>query len=406
MAATTSPDMDEISRLVDTVFHLNNHLIAERDALVKDLGLTSARWQVLEALDRDPAHPTVSQIARRLGLSRQAVQRIVNDLVKIDMLELHPDDNDKRSQKISITIIGQTAIYNASRLHQIWCADFNSRLYGVPVDIATRILSSLNNTEKDKVINLNTPKSAPDQAGLLPLNRRASKPPRAFEGVQQHILGMIREGSLVTGSKLPSERDLASALGLGRSAIREALRSLEMAGVLRFERGAQGGAFVKESSSDGITSSIRSMLILERLRLTDLLDVRATLLGQCARLGTELGTEEDFKLLENNIDELEDSILNYDSQIKSILPAVEFYRLAARTSHNPLLVLLVDAIAELVSEMLATLGSWPRMDSITSRHEMVAAMREGRADDAERVIRLHSQETNKLLIAYGRNLAM
>ena len=98
--------MDEISRLVDAVFRLNNHLLAERDALVKNLGLTSARWQVLEALDRDPAHPTVSHIARKLGLSRQAVQRIVNDLVKIDMVALTPDKNDKRSYIVTVSETG------------------------------------------------------------------------------------------------------------------------------------------------------------------------------------------------------------------------------------------------------------------------------------------------------------
>ena len=398
--------MDEISRLVDAVFRLNNHLLAERDALVKNLGLTSARWQVLEALDRDPAHPTVSHIARKLGLSRQAVQRIVNDLVKIDMVALTPDKNDKRSYIVTVSETGKVAIGHANKVYQNWCANFLDRMHGVPAEIATRILSSIYNYDKNIPENRASTKNSVDTGGSVSHIRPASKPPRAFEGVQKHILSMIREGSLVTGSKLPAERDLATELGLGRSAIREALRSLEMAGVLRFERGAQGGAFVKESSSDGITASIRSMLILERLRLTDLLDVRATLLGQCARLGTELGTEEDFKALEQNIDELENSILNYNSQFKSIEPAVEFYRLAARASHNPLMVLLVDSIADLVSEMLATLGNWPRMDSITSRREMVAAMREGRADDAERVIRMHSHETNKLLIAYGKNLVM
>jgi len=406
MPTTTPPDMDEISRLVDAVFHLNNHLLAERDALVKDFGLTSARWQVLEALDRDPAQPTVSHIARKLGLSRQAVQRIVNDLVKIEMVRLLPDKNDKRSQIITILENGKVAIDRANKEYRNWCANFTERMHGVPAEIATRILLSIYNYDKNSTDHPPSSKNSVDTGRSVSHIRQASKPPRAFEGVQKHILGMIREGSLVTGSKLPAERDLATELGLGRSAIREALRSLEMAGVLRFERGAQGGAFVKESSSDGITASIRSMLILERLRLTDLLDVRATLLGQCARLGTELGTEEDFRALEKNIDDLENSILNYKSLVKSIEPAVEFYRLAARASHNPLMVLLVDAIAELISEMLATLGNWPRMDSITSRREMVAAMREGRADDAERVIRMHSKETNKLLIAYGKNLAV
>lgn len=170
-----------------------------------------------------------------------------------------------------------------------------------------------------------------------------------------------------------------------------------MTGLLSFKRGVGGGAFVKESGSDGIEASIRSMLILGRLPLNDLLEVRASLLGQCARLGARRGTKQDFARLDRNIDELERCIEVFNNQVLAIDPAVEFYRLAARASHNRLMILLVDAVAGLVAEMLKDLEHRPRMDSVTARRDMVAAMREGRADDAARVISQHSQDTNRLL---------
>jgi len=233
----------------------------------------------------------------------------------------------------------------------------------------------------------------------------ATRPPedaasasRTFENVQDHILDQIRVGKVTSGDRLPPERELASSLGVGRAAVREALRSLEISGILRFKRGVGGGAFVRESGSEGIETSIRSMLILGRLPLTDLLEVRASLLGQCARLGAERGTEQDFDRLDRNIDELEQCISTFNNQALAIKPATEFYRLAARSSHNPLMILLVDAIADLVAEMLTKLDHRPPMDSVTARRTMVAAMREGRADDAARVIRLHSHDTNRLLL--------
>ncbi|MEY4500310.1 MAG: hypothetical protein RIS52_200, partial [Pseudomonadota bacterium] len=131
--------------------------------------------------------------------------------------------------------------------------------------------------------------------------------------------------------------------------------------------------------------------------LTDLLEVRASLLAQCARLGAKLGTKQDFERLDKNIDELERCIATYKNQVAAIEPATQFYRLAARSSHNSLMILLVDAIADLVAEMLTELEHRPRKDSVTARREMVAAMREGRADDAARVIRVHSYNTNRLL---------
>jgi len=228
---------------------------------------------------------------------------------------------------------------------------------------------------------------------------------RTFENVQNHILDRIRKGDLKSGDRLPPERELASSLGVGRSAVREALRSLEMSGILSFKRGVGGGAFVRESGSEGIEASIRSMLILGRLPLTALLEVRASLLGQCARLGAQRGNKQDFARLDRNIDELERCIATYKDQSAAIAPATEFYRLAARASHNPLMILLVDALADLVAEMLSELKHRPRIDSVTARREMVAAMREGRADDAARVIRTHSYDTNRLLLRSKRPFA-
>jgi GntR family transcriptional regulator, transcriptional repressor for pyruvate dehydrogenase complex len=177
-----------------------------------------------------------------------------------------------------------------------------------------------------------------------------------------------------------------------------------MSGVLRFERGVNGGAFVRETGSDGMARSIRNMLILGRLPLTDLLEVRASLLGQCARLATDRATADDLDRLESNIDELEKIIAMSDDQMASIRPATDFYRLAARAAHNPLMVMLVDAMADLVAEMLESLPHQPRLDAIIARRQMVAAMRAGQSDEAERVIRLHSHDTNQLLQKYDETL--
>ena len=126
--------------------------------------------------------------------------------------------------------------------------------------------------------------------------------------------------------------------------------------------------------------------------------MRASLLGQCARLGAQRGTSQDFVRLDRNIDELERCVRTFKDQVAAIAPATEFYRLAARSTHKRLMVLLVDAIADLVAEMLTEIKHRPRMDSVTARRKMVAAMREGRADDATRVIRSHAYGTNRLLL--------
>lgn len=406
MVNEVAPDSENFATLIDTAFRLSNALIMKRDNLVHDLGLTSARWQVLDAIHRSAPVAMASQVARLLGLSRQGVQRIVHDLERLGMLTSQQDPHDKRGHTIALSKKGIDALVEAGRRQVEWGNSFKARDGAEGKNEAAAMQRALGS-----VLGATLP--APRGAeGLAQGTSAASaiqgtpKPVRAFENVQAHILGQIRSGQLQTGSKLPAERELAASLGVGRSAVREALRSLEISGVLRFERGAQGGAFVRESGPDGIAASIRAMLTLGRLPLTDLLEVRASLLGQCARLGTDRATAEDFDRLDRNIDELEFRIATIHDQMASIAPATDFYRLAARAAHNPLMVLLVDAMADLVGEMLASLHHWPRVDAvaISARRQMVAAMRDGRADDAEQVIRQHSRDTNQLLLEYEKSL--
>src|SRR5260370_16676944 len=82
-----SPEGTALTSLILAVFRLNGRLIAEGDRLVGSLGLTSARWQVLGALALAGAGQTVPDIARAMGLTRQSVQRVANELVEAGLLE-------------------------------------------------------------------------------------------------------------------------------------------------------------------------------------------------------------------------------------------------------------------------------------------------------------------------------
>jgi DNA-binding MarR family transcriptional regulator len=69
-----------VTALILETFRLNGRLLAAGDALVGGLGLTSARWQVLGAIAAAQVPLSVAQIARAMGLTRQAVQRLANDM--------------------------------------------------------------------------------------------------------------------------------------------------------------------------------------------------------------------------------------------------------------------------------------------------------------------------------------
>src|SRR5258705_7272758 len=105
--------------------------------------------------------------------------------------------------------------------------------------------------------NKSSPHRSPDVRWRdpAPVQRAAVSPaPLKFQPIQvrrtfDEICGRIREqlalGVLKPGDKLPRERDLAEQLGVSRSVLREALRSLEMAGLLRFQKGGKGRALIQ-----------------------------------------------------------------------------------------------------------------------------------------------------------------
>ena len=80
---TTYTGGEALTDLVLAVFRLNGRLLAAGDHLVSDLGLTSARWQVLGAIALAPSPQPVAWLARSMGLNRQGVQRIVNEMRRI-----------------------------------------------------------------------------------------------------------------------------------------------------------------------------------------------------------------------------------------------------------------------------------------------------------------------------------
>lgn len=119
-----SPDPDRLRRawtaLVLDVFRLNGDLLAAGDALVGDLGLTSARWQVLGAIALSPAPLPVAHIARNMGLTRQAVQRLVDEMRGDGLVRLDPNPHHRRAMLVVMTESGETAYRAAIARQERW----------------------------------------------------------------------------------------------------------------------------------------------------------------------------------------------------------------------------------------------------------------------------------------------
>jgi DNA-binding MarR family transcriptional regulator len=106
--------------LVLEVFRFHGRLLAAGDRLTKPLHLSSARWQVLGAIDQCPL--SVAQIARNMGLTRQTVQRLANEMKAGQFIEYAPNPDHRRAKLVCLTKKGRR-VMKILKQRQIHWAD-------------------------------------------------------------------------------------------------------------------------------------------------------------------------------------------------------------------------------------------------------------------------------------------
>lgn len=136
--------MDDVpTDLILWVFRLNGALLTAGDALVGDLGLTSARWQVLGAIDTSSVSLPVAHIARNMGLTRQAVQRSVHDMRADNLVRLEENPHHRRAMLVVMTPEGQAAYDRASERQKAWVRDLAAGLPPAQIAVAGALLHEL-----------------------------------------------------------------------------------------------------------------------------------------------------------------------------------------------------------------------------------------------------------------------
>src|SRR5690349_3940309 len=114
--------------------------------------------------------------------------------------------------------------------------------------------------------------------GVLPSGTPVSE-------VARRMLDLFTGGSIAAGTRLPPERQLAATLGVGRSAVREALAALEILGIVDVRPGS--GTYLRDSVSELLPRTLSWGLMLGAPRTRDLVELRSGLEVQAAQLAAE-----------------------------------------------------------------------------------------------------------------------
>ncbi len=136
-----TPSAEAFTKLVLEIFQFHGRLLASGDQLSKELGLSSALWQVLGAISQGPL--PVAQIARNMGLTRQSVQRTANVLKNKGFVEFHDNPDHKRAKLVLLTKQGVTVLEKVSRLQVAWANRIAKGLDKKEIISATRTIKKI-----------------------------------------------------------------------------------------------------------------------------------------------------------------------------------------------------------------------------------------------------------------------
>jgi DNA-binding MarR family transcriptional regulator len=140
---TKPPKSAVLTEFVLEIFRLNGLLIAAGDALVGRIGLTSARWQVLGAVALLQGHAPVAHIANSMGLTRQSVQRIADELAKAGIVEFQPNPHHKRAKLVTLTQKGRALFEAAMHLQKPWASALAAGIDGAALQTTAAVLAQL-----------------------------------------------------------------------------------------------------------------------------------------------------------------------------------------------------------------------------------------------------------------------
>lgn len=221
---------------------------------------------------------------------------------------------------------------------------------------------------------------------------------RAFEAVCDQIRRQIADGTLQPGQRIPGERELAEQFDISRAGVREALRSLELAGVVEARTGQSGGFFIKAGNTDGIAQAVRDLVALGQVPLANVTEARIELTCMAIRLACQRATEDDLNAIEADIDHHAE-LFRQGSGSRNSRSVGEFYRLLARATHNEVIVMLIDALSEIVRTLLMRIDPKPRSDIVRVRRLVLKHIRQGQANRACAAMTAHLKNLNEYLEA-------
>ncbi|MBT2473920.1 FadR family transcriptional regulator [Microbacterium sp. ISL-103] len=219
------------------------------------------------------------------------------------------------------------------------------------------------------------------------------QPARAWRLVLEHVERDLLDGRIGPGHRLASERDLASDLGVGRSSVREALRVLEVMGLIRTSTGSgpQAGAIVIATPSGGMSTLLRLQVAAQGFPLSDVVQTRL-LLEDAVVAALASQHAPDLAAAHRVLDAMDAAGL---TSAEFLALDAQLHLALAESSGNTVVAAIMaglrTSIESYVQEGASAITDWDAMaDVLRSEHRaIIEAIASGDGATAQALVRAH-----------------
>ena len=179
----------------------------------------------------------------------------------------------------------------------------------------------------------------------LAIEVRHVKKTRIYNEIVNQIRGLISEGRIKPGDRLPPERELAELFDASRNSVRDAMRVLEQMGLIESRQG--DGTYVRSVSAERLAEPLALMLLQSRTQMRELWEVRRVLEPAIAEFAAERITEEE-------LDELEAILAAQRRKVEAGFIALEedtaFHYTIAEAARNTVMLRTLDTLVDLLRQ--------------------------------------------------------
>ncbi|WP_368680238.1 FCD domain-containing protein (plasmid) [Rhodococcus opacus] len=223
--------------------------------------------------------------------------------------------------------------------------------------------------------------------------------PKASDVLANELRERILSGEYIEDTPLPPERELVVQTQMSRTTVREALRILEVQGLVRIKAGRAGGAFVQRPGEESMASTVALLIRGRQIRLAALLETREAIEPFCAQLAATHRTDRDLAAL----NAANDAIVEAEDDLAAFLQAnVDWHVAVATASHNELLTGLMMALSRAIyagTENEGFVDEVVRTTTLKAHRSVTRAIRERDPDAAVRRMTRHVHSYAKSVLA-------